>query len=181
VGDFSTPPTPAGSPLRPAARFLDAGRPGQNDLERAESFGGYYFACSRRALINVRIDTRHTEADAHRFRTYAAELVALAPDVILAATTAGVTEVQQATRTVPIVFVTVMIPSARVSSRIWRNLAETQLDLPCLNMAPTKWLELLKEIAPGVTRVAVVREPASVSGTGQLAAIQAVAPSFGVE
>jgi putative ABC transport system substrate-binding protein len=130
---------------------------------------------------DVRIDTR-TAADADQFRTHAAELVALAPDVILAATTPGVTAVQHATRTVPVVFVTVFDP---VSAGFVSNLARpggntTGFALPEYGTS-AKWLELLKEIAPGVTRVAVVRDPAVVSGTGQLAAIQAVAPSFSVE
>ena len=130
---------------------------------------------------NVRIDTRNV-VDADQFRTHAAELVALAPDVILAATTPGVTAVQHATRTVPVVFVTVFDP---VSAGFVSNLARpggntTGFALPEYGTS-VKWLELLKEIAPGVTRVAVVRDPALVSGTGQLAAIQAVAPSFSVE
>jgi len=130
---------------------------------------------------NVRIDTR-AAADADQFRTQAAELVALASDVILAATTPGVAAVQHATRTVPVVFVTVFDP---VSAGFVSNLARpggntTGFALPEYGTT-VKWLELLKEIAPGVTRVAVVRDPALVSGTGQLAAIQAVAPSFSVE
>jgi putative ABC transport system substrate-binding protein len=130
---------------------------------------------------NVRIDTR-AAADGDQFRTQAAELVALASDVILAATTPGVAAVQHATRTVPVVFVTVFDP---VSAGFVSNLARpggntTGFALPEYGTS-VKWLELLKEIAPGVTRVAVVRDPALVSGTGQLAAIQAVAPSFSVE
>jgi putative ABC transport system substrate-binding protein len=131
---------------------------------------------------NVQFDTRWAEADAERMRRYAVELVALAPDVILAATTPGVTAVQHATRTVPLVFVTVFDP---VSAGFVSNLARpggntTGFALPEYGTS-VKWLELLKEIAPGVTRVAVVRDPALVSGTGQLAAIQALAPSFRVE
>src|SRR5262249_39817261 len=130
---------------------------------------------------NVRIDTRNA-TDADQFRTHAAELVALAPDVILAATTPGVTAVQHETRTVPIVFVTVYDP---VSAGFVSNLARpggntTGFALPEYGTS-VKWLELLKEIAPGVTRVVVIRDPALVSGTGQLAAIQAVAPSLGME
>jgi len=131
---------------------------------------------------NVRIDYRWAAANADRFRTYAAELVALAPDVILAATTPGVTAVQQATRTVPIVFVTVIDP---VSAGFVSNLARPGGNTTGFALAEygtfAKLLELLKQIAPGVTRVAVIRDPTLVSGTGQLAAIQAVAPSFGVE
>jgi putative ABC transport system substrate-binding protein len=131
---------------------------------------------------NVRIDYRWAAANADRFRTYAAELVALAPDVILAATTPGVAAVQQATRTVPIVFVTVIDP---VSAGFVSNLARPGGNTTGFALAEygssAKLLELLKQIAPGVTRVAVVRDPTLVSGTGQLAAIQAVASSFGVK
>jgi putative ABC transport system substrate-binding protein len=130
---------------------------------------------------NLKIDTR-TAADADRFRTHAAELVVLAPDVILAATTPGVTAVQHATRTVPVVFVTVIDP---VSAGFVSNLARPGGNTTGFALyeygISVNWLELLKEIAPGVTRVAVVRDPTLVSGTGQLAAIQAVAQSFGVE
>src|SRR5215471_5421649 len=131
---------------------------------------------------NVRIDYRWAAANADRFRSYAAELVALAPDVILAATTPGVAAVQQATRTVPIVFVTVIDP---VSAGFVSNLARPGGNTTGFALAEygtsAKLLELLKQIAPGVTRVAVVRAPTLVSGTGQLAPIQAVASSFGVE
>jgi len=100
----------------------------------------------------------------------------------LAATTPGVAAVQQATRTVPIVFVTVIDP---VSAGLVSNLARPGGNTTGFALyeygTSAKWLELLKEIAPGVTRVAVVRDPALVSGTAQLAAIQAVAPLFGVE
>jgi ABC-type uncharacterized transport system substrate-binding protein len=109
-------------------------------------------------------------------------LVALAPDVILAATTPGVTALQQTTRTIPIVFVTLIDP---VSAGFVSNLARPGGNITGFALyeygTSAKWLELLKEIAPGVRRVAVVRDPTLVSGTGQLAAIQAVAPSFGVE
>ena len=131
---------------------------------------------------NVQIDTRWAAANADRFRTYAAELVALAPDVILAATTPGVTAAQQATRMVPIVFVSVADP---VGAGFVSNLARPGGNTTGFALyeygVSAKWLELLKQIAPGVTRVAVIRDPTLVSGTGQFAAIQAVAPSFGVE
>ena len=116
------------------------------------------------------------------FRRYAAELVALAPDVILAATSTVVAALLQATRTVPIVFAQSSIRSAPASSRAWRGRAATSPVLPRFEYGISgKWLELLKEIAPRVTRVAVLRDPTNRSGIGQLAAIQAVAPSLGVE
>ena len=131
---------------------------------------------------NVQIDYRWTAGDADRVRKYAAELVALAPDVILTAGSAHVGPLQQATRSVPIVFVQATDP---VGAGLVNSLARPggnatgftnfELDIS------TKWLELLKQVAPRLTRVAVLRDPANPSGTGQFGAIQAVAPSFGVE
>jgi putative ABC transport system substrate-binding protein len=131
---------------------------------------------------NVRIDTRWAAANADQFRTYAAELVALAPDVILAVTTPGVAALQQATRTVPIIFVIVIDP---VAAGFVSNLARPSGNITGFALyeygVTAKWLELLKEMAPSLSRVAVIRDPTLVSGVGQLAAIQAVAPSLGVE
>jgi putative ABC transport system substrate-binding protein len=131
---------------------------------------------------DVRIDTRWAAGHNDLFRTHAAELVALVPEVILAATTPGVAAVQQATRTIPIVFVLVVDP---VSAGFVSNLARPGANTTGFALyefgTSAKWLELLKQIAPNVTRVAVIRDPTLVSGIGQLAAIQAVAQSFGVE
>jgi putative ABC transport system substrate-binding protein len=131
---------------------------------------------------NLRIEYRWGAGDAGLFRKYAAELAALAPDVILATGTPVMEALQQVTRTVPIVFVTVIDP---VGAGFVESLARpggnsTGFTLFEYGMSG-KWLELLKEIAPGVKRVAVLRDSAIGSGTGQLAALQAVAPSFGVE
>jgi putative ABC transport system substrate-binding protein len=131
---------------------------------------------------NVRIDTRWGAGDVERFRSYAAELVALVPDVILASGSPVMASLQQATRTVPIVFALVADP---VGSGYVASLARPGGN--ATGFASTefgisgKWLELLKEITPGVTRVAVLRDPANALGIGQFAAIQSVAPSFGVE
>ena len=131
---------------------------------------------------NVRIDTRWGAGDADRFRRYAVELVALAPDVILAAGNPVTGALQQATRTVPIVFALAADP---VGSGFVASLARPGGNTT--GFASTefgisgKWLELLKEIAPRVTRVAVLRDPTNALGIGQFAAIQSVAPSFGVE
>src|SRR6187455_1116657 len=129
---------------------------------------------------NLRIDTRWATADdIHR---HAAELAALAPDVLLAGTgTATVSALLQATRTVPIVFVTVIDP---VGAGFVASLAQpggnaTGFTVYEYSMSG-KWLELLKEIAPRVTRVAVLRDPAIASGIGQFGAVQIVAPSLGV-
>ena len=132
---------------------------------------------------NVRIDTRWATTNADDLRRHAAELAALAPDVILAATgTATVAPLLQATRTVPIVFVIVIDP---VGAGFVASLARPGGNATGFLMfeygLSGKWLELLKQIAPSVTRAAVLRDPAIASGIGQFAAVQAVAPSFGVE
>jgi putative tryptophan/tyrosine transport system substrate-binding protein len=130
---------------------------------------------------NVRIDIRWPAGfGADRLRQDASELVAAAPDVILATGNTSTAPLQQLTRTVPIVFVVTADP---VSNGFVASMARpggnttgfSFIDHPIAG----KWLELLKQIAPGVTRVAVLREIPI--GLGQLGAIQAVAPSFGVE
>jgi putative ABC transport system substrate-binding protein len=130
---------------------------------------------------NVRIDWRWAAGNAADARKYAAELVALAPDVILGvATTVG--PLLQATRTVPIVFAVVPDPVGAgfvdSLSRPGGNATGFMLFEYSLS---GKWLQLLKEIAPGVTRAAVLRDAAIAAGAGQFAVIQAVAPSVGVE
>jgi putative ABC transport system substrate-binding protein len=131
---------------------------------------------------NVRIDIRWEGADGDRARRYAAELVTLGPDVILASAAPAVEALQQATPTVPIVFVTVIDPAgAGFVASLARPGGNTTGFILFEFGISGKWLELLKEIAPRVTRVAVLRDLAIASGSGQLGAIQAVAPSFGVE
>jgi putative tryptophan/tyrosine transport system substrate-binding protein len=131
---------------------------------------------------NVQIDTRWAAADPERFHRYAAELVALAPNVILASTSPSVTAVQQASRSVPIVFVQVTDPVGQgfVASLARPGGHVTGFSVYEYELAP-KWLQLLKEIVPGVRRVAVLRDAAVVAGGGLLGAIQDVAPSFGLE
>jgi ABC-type uncharacterized transport system substrate-binding protein len=132
---------------------------------------------------NVQIDTRWATTNADDLRRHAAELAALAPDVLVAATgTATVAPLLQATRTVPIVFVVVIDP---VGAGFVASLARPGGNATGFTMfeygLSGKWLELLKQIAPSITRAAVVRDPAIASGIGQFAAVQAVAPSLGVE
>jgi putative tryptophan/tyrosine transport system substrate-binding protein len=131
---------------------------------------------------NVQIDTRYGGGDAELIRNYVAELIALAPDVILAPGNATVAPLLQATRTVPIVFPILVDPvgAGFVDSLARPGGNATGFILFEYGIA-VKWLELLKQAAPGVMRVAVVRDPAIASGIGQFGAIQAVAPSFGVE
>jgi ABC-type uncharacterized transport system substrate-binding protein len=131
---------------------------------------------------NVRIDTRWAADDAERLRSHAAELVALAPDAVLAQGSLSVAALHRVSRTVPIVFVGIVDP---VGSGFVDSLARPRGNVTRFaqfeyNLS-SKWLELLKEIAPRVTRVAVIRNPANPSGIGQFAAIQTVAPSLGVE
>jgi putative ABC transport system substrate-binding protein len=131
---------------------------------------------------NVQIDYRWGAGDTERFRRYAAELVALAPDVILATAASIVGDLQQASRTVPIVFVTTIDP---VGSGLVASLARPGGNATGFTAfefsLSAKLLELLKEIAPGVMRVAVVRDPFVPAGSGGFAAIQTAAASFGVE
>jgi putative ABC transport system substrate-binding protein len=131
---------------------------------------------------NVRIDVRWGGVDPERIRSYAAELIALAPDVIVATGSAAVGSLLQATRAVPIIFVQVAEP-------VGAGFVET-LSRPGGNATGfmlyeygigTKWLELLKEIAPGVKRVAFLQTPGIPSGPGQFGAMQGSAASLGVE
>jgi putative tryptophan/tyrosine transport system substrate-binding protein len=131
---------------------------------------------------NVRIDYRWGAGDLDRFRKYAAELVALAPDVIVATAGSIVGDLQQVSRTVPIVFVTTVDPvgGGWVESLARPGGNATGFSAREFSMSG-KLLELLKEMVPRVTRVAVIRDPAVPAGSGGLAAIQTVAPSLGVE
>jgi len=131
---------------------------------------------------NVRIDTRWGVADADRIRKYAAELVALAPDVILANSSAAVAPLLQATRTVPIVFTAVADPvGAGYVDSLARPGGNATGFLIFEYSIAAKWLELLKEIAPHVTRAMVLRESALAVGPALFGVIQAAAPSLGVD
>jgi putative ABC transport system substrate-binding protein len=131
---------------------------------------------------NVQIDIRWGAADTERSRRYAAQLIALAPDVILAQASSATAALREATRTLPVVFVNVTDP---VGAGYIASLARpggnatgfTYLEYGISG----KWLELLKEIAPRVTRAAVLRDPSLAVGIGQLGAIQSVAPSLRIE
>ena len=131
---------------------------------------------------NVRFDIRWDESDADRARRYAQELVALAPDIFLAGGTISVGALQHVTRTLPIVFAAVTDPvGAGFVDSLSRPGGNITGFLAFEYGFSGKWLELLKQIAPQVTRAAVIRDPTISSGTAQYSAIQAVAPSLGVE
>ena len=131
---------------------------------------------------NLRIETRWGAGNGERMRQYAADLVALAPDAILAGASPATRGLKQATRTIPIVFANVTDP---ISAGFVESLARPGGNVTgFMNTeygASGKWLELLKEIAPRVTRAAALRDPAIAAGSGQPGAIQGVAPMFGVE
>jgi putative ABC transport system substrate-binding protein len=132
---------------------------------------------------NARIDIRWATTNADEIRKHAGELTALAPDVILAATgTTTVVPLLEATRAVPIVFVLVIDP---VGAGFVTSLARPGGNATGFLMfeygLSGKWLELLKQIAPSITKVAVLRDPAIASGVGQFGAVRSAAPSFGME
>jgi putative ABC transport system substrate-binding protein len=131
---------------------------------------------------NMRIDTRWATSNASEIRRHAAELAAVAPDVILAHGGSTVGPMLQATRTVPIVFPVAVDPvGAGFVESLGRPGGNATGFLSLEYSLSAKWLELLKEIAPGVTRVAVLRDPAVSSGPAQFGVIQAVAPSLRME
>jgi putative tryptophan/tyrosine transport system substrate-binding protein len=131
---------------------------------------------------NVRIDARWATTNAGDIRRHAAELAALAPDVILAHGSSTVGPLLQATRTVPIVFPVLADPvGAGFVDSLARPGGNVTGFMSSEYSLSGKWLELLKQIAPRVTRAAVVRDPTLSTGLGQFGAIQAVAPSLGVD
>jgi len=131
---------------------------------------------------NLRIDHRWGAGDADNVRKYAAELAALAPDVIVASGTVAVAAAQQTTRTVPIVFVNIVDPvSAGLVESLARPGGNTTGFLLFEYALGGKWVELLKQIAPGVMRVAALRDVSTASGSGQLGAIQSATSQLGME
>jgi putative tryptophan/tyrosine transport system substrate-binding protein len=157
----------------------------ENDPEGRDRFDALLQALQQLGWTdghNIQIVHRFTNGDADRARAYAAELVALAPDLILTsgASTTGI--MLQVSRVVPVVFVGAADPVAAgfVDSLARPGGNATGFTSYEYSMS-AKWLELLKEIAPGVKRVAVLRDPAISAGTGQFGSMQTAAPSLGVE
>ena len=161
-----------------------------HDYPLADSEGQLQLVAFREALQklgwtdgrNVLIDYQSAAVDTDKLRTYATEMVARKPDIVLGSGATGTAALRRASHSVPIVFVNVTDP-------IGGGLVET-LSRPGGNATgftqfefgiSAKWLELLKQIAPSLTRVAVIRDPTALTGGGQLGAIQAVAPSLGVD
>ena len=131
---------------------------------------------------NVRIDYRWSAGDASRTRKSATELIALEPEVVMAFTSAAVAPLRQATSTVPIVFAVVADP---VGAGYVESLARPGGNVTGFAAqeyaVSGKWIELLKELVPHLRRVAVLRDSALAAGPGQFGALQALAPSFGIE
>ena len=131
---------------------------------------------------NVQIETRWAGSRASDIRRHATDLAALAPEVIFAAGNTGLSPLLQATHTVPIVFASVIDPiGAGFIESMARPGGNATGFVQFEYTLSGKWLELLKEIAPSVTRTAVLRDPAITAGIGQFAVIQSVAPALGVE
>ena len=162
-----------------------SGGPATDDLDSQARWGALKQGLQHLGWVegrNLQIDYRVSEGDAERSRKFASELVALNLDVIVASGTTAVQPLLPLSRTVPIVFVNVSDP---VGAGIVNSLARpggnatgfSQLEY---NLT-AKWLELLKQIAPSVTRAAVLRDQTITAGIGQFAVIQSVAPSLGID
>jgi putative ABC transport system substrate-binding protein len=168
-----------------ALRRIGVFMPGASDPEGMAAVTAFVQSMAQLGWIdgqNVRIDYRWGAGDVERFRVVAAELVALAPDVVLAFGYSTVSALQKTTGRVPIVFAGLTDPvGAGLVASLARPGGNTTGFLTSEFGFAGKWLELLKEVAPRVTRVAVLRDPAVASQIALFGSIQAVAPSLGVE
>jgi putative ABC transport system substrate-binding protein len=171
-----------GEPMRRIGALMGVS---ENDPDSQARIAAFRQALHERGWTdggNARIELRWSAGDTARIRRDALDLISLAPDVILAVGAPDVEALQQVTRTVPVVFVNVVDP---VGAGFVESLARPGGNTTGFTLfeygLSGKWLELLKQVAPDVTRVAVLRDPSGSSGIGQFAVIQAVAPSFGVE
>jgi putative ABC transport system substrate-binding protein len=169
-------------PMRRIGVLSSAGADDTGEKARLAAFEQALHAFGRTIDTNVRIDYCWAGGDPDRIPKYAAELVALAPDVILSTSSTSLPASMAATRTLPIVFVRVADP---VGAGFVQSLARPGGNVTGFIVfeygISGKWLELLKEIAPGVRRVVVLRDPRTAAGIGQYGALQSAAPSFGVE
>jgi len=168
---------------RPRIGFLMHLAPG--DPDAMARVAGFLQGLQEQGLAtdrNIQIDYRWAVGQADLYNKYAAELVALQPDVLVTTVTDTVRALQRTTRTIPIVFTSVIDPvgSGLIASLSHPGGNATGFSLFEFGISG-KWLELLKQIAPSVNRVAVLRDSASTRGVGQFAAVQAAASAFGVE
>lgn len=158
---------------------------GPDDREGQIRIGAFVQALERLGWTegrNAQITSRWAAGDPQRIRRYAAELVGLAPDVILVTGSATVTPLHQATRSIPIVFVNVPDPiGSGVVTSMGRPGGNVTGFTPYDYTTSGKWLEILKQLQPGLAHAGIIRDPAEPAGIGQLAAIESVAPSLGVK
>jgi putative ABC transport system substrate-binding protein len=171
----------AQQPLRRVGVLLNRAA---GDPEAADSMGAFVQAIGElgwRIGDNLRIEYRYSAGNPEAFRKYASELVALAPDIILASSTLSVAAVRQSSRSIPIVFTSVSDP---VGAGIVESIAKPGGNATGFMLAEYsvggKWLDLLKQLAPEVKRVAVVRHSDNPAGIAQFGAIQSAAASLGV-
>jgi putative ABC transport system substrate-binding protein len=161
------------------------GSGGANDPDIRELYAAFLQRLEQLGWVdgrNMRIEIRWPAGDIASIRRYAAELAALAPDIILASGTSTVGPLLEATRTVPIVFAGVADPvGAGFVESLARPGGNATGFMQFEYSLSVKWLELLKQIAPGVTRAAVLRDPVITSGIGQFAVIQSAAPLLGLD
>ena len=169
-------------PLRRVAILVSTTRDTPGAQERVTAFLEAFEQLGWRDGRNVQIVVRWGGGNEPETRKYAEEIVALAPDVILATGSVGAEVMLKATRTIPVVFAVVPDP---MGSGFVQSLSRPGGNATGFMMFEYtlcgKWPELLKEIAPSVTHAAVLRDPTFVAGIGQFAVIQAVAPSVGIE
>jgi putative ABC transport system substrate-binding protein len=185
-GVAATWPLAAGAqqrePLRRVAILVGASRDAPGAQDRVAAFLQALEQLGWRDGQNVQIVVRWGGGNEPEMRKYAEEIVALAPDVILATGSAGPAVMLKATQTIPIVFVVVPDP---MGSGYVQSLSRPGGNATGFMMFEYtlcgKWPELLKEIAPSVTRAGILRDPTFAAGIGQFAIIQAVAPSVGIE
>jgi putative ABC transport system substrate-binding protein len=171
-------------PVRRVGVLIGSGV-GADDADLRARFEGFQQALRQLGWIhgrNVHIDYRFGTGDPATLRKHAADLVALMPDVVLVGGAASVPPMLELTRTVPIVFTNVVDPvgAGFVDSMARPGANATGFIMLEYSLA-AKWLELLKEVAPGMTRVGVLRDPSQPGGTGQFGVIQSAAPSFKLE
>src|SRR6516165_354419 len=169
-------------PLRRVAVLVGTTRDAPGAQERVTAFLEAFEQLGWVDRRNVQIVVRWGGGNEAETRKYAEELIALTPDVIVATGSGGAELMLKATRTIPVVFVVVPDP---MGSGLVQSLSRPGGNATGFMMfeysLSGKWPELLKEIAPSVTHAAVLRDPTFVSGIGQFAVIQAVAPSAGIE